>query len=139
MRDVVVGKPIPGAEVERVEIGVVILRALIGGAGESILEVDGERLREAVLELDVEGVVVRGGVVDEPAYYSYTVPKPAGLEREPVRPAAASWNAQLSEFILRYDDVRRADSPDQALYDFLASTYEAGARLGKWDRAVLEA
>jgi len=90
-------------------------------------------------ELCSAGFWPGGGVVDEPAYYSYTVPKPAGLEREPVRPAAASWNAQLSEFILRYDDVRRADSPDQALYDFLESTYEAGARLGKWDRAVLEA
>jgi hypothetical protein len=90
-------------------------------------------------ELCSAGFWPGGGVVDEPAYYSYTVPKPAGLEREPVRPAAASWNAQLSEFILRYDDVRRADSPGQALYDFLESTYEAGARLGKWDRAVLEA
>jgi len=90
-------------------------------------------------ELCSAGFWPGGGVVDEPAYYSYTVPKPAGLEREPVRPAAAGWNAQLSEFILRYDDVRRADSPDQALYDFLESTYEAGARLGKWDRAVLEA
>jgi hypothetical protein len=37
-----------------------------------------------------------------------------------------------------YDDVRAADSPEEALYDFLASTYEAGATLGKWDRAALE-
>jgi len=80
-----------------------------------------------------------GGTIDGPAYYSYTVPKPAGLEREKIRPAAASWNAQLSEFILMYDDMRRAESPEQALYDFLESTYDAGARLGKWDRAALEA
>lgn len=79
-----------------------------------------------------------GNGVDGPAYYSYTVPQPAGIERETVRPAAAKWNAQLSEFILMYDDVRRADQPEQALYEFLESTYEAGARLGKWDRAALE-
>jgi hypothetical protein len=38
-----------------------------------------------------------------------------------------------------YDDVRRADSPEDVLYQFLESTYDAGARLGKWNRAVLEA
>jgi hypothetical protein len=79
-----------------------------------------------------------GGVVDGPAYYSYTVPQPAGLEKERIRPAAAAWNHQLSEFLLMYDDVRAAGSPDQALYEFLQSTYEAGAKLAKWDRAVLE-
>jgi hypothetical protein len=79
-----------------------------------------------------------GGAVDGPAYYSYTIPQPAGLEKVQIRPAAASWNAQLSEFILRYDDMRRAESPEQTLYDFLESTYDAGARLAKWDRAALE-
>jgi len=80
-----------------------------------------------------------GGAVDEPVYYSYTVPQPPGIEKEQIRPAAASWNAQLSEFLLKYDDVRRAESPEQALYEFLESTYDAGARLAKWDRAALEA
>ena len=79
-----------------------------------------------------------GGAVDGPAFYSYTIPKPAGLEEARVRPEAAKWNPQLSEFILMYDDVRRADSPEQALLEFLESTYDAGASLAKWDRAALE-
>jgi hypothetical protein len=37
-----------------------------------------------------------------------------------------------------YDDVRRAGSPEEALSQFLESTYDAGARLAKWDRAALE-
>jgi hypothetical protein len=37
-----------------------------------------------------------------------------------------------------YDDVRHAPDPKQALLDFLQSTYDAGATLGKWDRAALE-
>jgi hypothetical protein len=37
-----------------------------------------------------------------------------------------------------YDDVSRADSPEETLYAFLESTYDAGARLAKWDRAALE-
>ena len=78
-----------------------------------------------------------GGV--EATYYSYTVPQPAGIEKAQIRPEAASWNSQLSEFILTHDDVRRAESPEHTLYDFLESTYDAGARLAKWDRATLEA
>ena len=35
--------------------------------------------------------------------------------------------------------MRRAESPEQTLFDFLESTYDAGARLAKWDRATLEA
>ena len=79
-----------------------------------------------------------GGAVDGPAYYSYTVPQPAGIEAARVRPEAALWNAQLSEFILMYNDVRRADSPESALLEFLESTYSAGADLAQWDRAALE-
>ena len=79
-----------------------------------------------------------GGAVDGPAFYSYTVPQPQGIEKARVQPKAASWNPQLSEFILMYDDVRRAASPEQALSEFLESTYDAGARLAQWDRAGLE-
>jgi len=73
-----------------------------------------------------------GGPVPGPAFYSYAVPMPANLEKEPVRPPAAAWNSELSEFILMYDDMRRAESPEEALYEFLESTYDAAARLGQW-------
>jgi hypothetical protein len=76
--------------------------------------------------------------IGAPAYYSYIVPAPEGIEKATIRPAAASWNPQFSEFVLMYDDVRNAASPEQTLYDFLESTYEAGANLAKWDRASLE-
>jgi hypothetical protein len=79
-----------------------------------------------------------GGAVEGPAFYAYTVPAPEGLDKAAVRPAAAHWNTQLGEFILMYDDVRQAPSPEEALYEFLDSTYAAGADLGKWDRAALE-
>src|SRR5580658_6164889 len=79
-----------------------------------------------------------GGAIDGPAYYCYTIPQPAGIAQAPLRADAAKWNAQLSEFILMYDDVRRADSPEETLHEFLQSTYDAGARLAKWDRAALE-
>jgi hypothetical protein len=79
-----------------------------------------------------------GGAVDGPAFYCYTIPQPTGIPDALVRPRGAGWNAQLSEFILMYDDVSRADSPEETLYAFLESAYDAGARLAKWDRAALE-
>lgn len=73
-----------------------------------------------------------------PAFYSYTVPAPAGIDREAVRPEAATWDRPLGEFILKYDDARSTGSPDAAILDFCQSTYEAGAKLAGWDRAALE-
>ena len=74
----------------------------------------------------------------EPAFYSYTFPAPSGLASSSLRPAEAFYHPQLGEFLLRYDDVRKADSPDQALQDFFQSAYEAGATLAQWDRPALE-
>jgi hypothetical protein len=74
----------------------------------------------------------------EAAFYAYAYPTPPGFEKAPVKPAAARWNGGLGEFILPYDSVRRAPSPDDAIRDFLQSTYAAAADLAHWDRAALE-
>ncbi|HEV2708121.1 MAG TPA: DUF5996 family protein [Pyrinomonadaceae bacterium] len=72
------------------------------------------------------------------AFYSYTAPEPEGLSRVAVRPPEAFYSTELKEYLLRYEDVRRADAPAQALLEFLQSTYEAGANLAAWERASLE-
>ena len=74
----------------------------------------------------------------QPAFYSYTKPAPSGIDKESIRPAAAYWDPQMGEFVLKYDDVRNSESPDQAILDFCQSTYEAGANLAHWDRHELE-
>jgi hypothetical protein len=79
-----------------------------------------------------------GGQVKGPAFYSYTAPAPPGLEEAKISPATAFYSREMSEFLLMYEDVRAADSPESALMEFLQSTYEAGANLAKWDRAALE-
>ena len=53
-------------------------------------------------------------------------------------PQAAFYHQQMKEFLLMYDDVRAAASPKAALMEFLQSTYDAAADLGKWDRKALE-
>jgi hypothetical protein len=73
-----------------------------------------------------------------PAFYAYTYPEPPGLSTAAIRPQEAFYSRELGEFLLRYEEVRNASSPEQALLAFFQSTYEAGATLGKWDREALE-
>ena len=73
-----------------------------------------------------------------PAFYCYAAPEPAGLDKEQIRPAQAHYNTEVKEFILKYDDVRGAGSPDEAVLEFVQSSYEAAANLAGWDRAALE-
>lgn len=79
-----------------------------------------------------------GGGAQDAAFYSYTAPEPPGFSEARVRPGGARYDAQLKEFILPYDEVRRSTSPTAALLEFCQSTYEAGANLGGWDRNALE-
>jgi hypothetical protein len=77
------------------------------------------------------------GEVKEAAFYSYIVPEPEGFKEAKVRPDAALYNRQVGEFLLMYEDVRRAASPTTSLLDFCQSTYEAGASLANWDNALV--
>ena len=79
-----------------------------------------------------------GGAVARPASSSYAYPEPDGFAAARVRPEAAFYSADLREFILPYDAVRTAASPDDTLLAFAQSTYEAAADLGRWDRPALE-
>ena len=78
------------------------------------------------------------GPVLEPAFYAYAVPEPAGFKEATVRPEAAFYHRDLGEFILPYEAVRTSASPDQALIDFVQTTYARAADLAGWDRPALE-
>ena len=78
------------------------------------------------------------GMLDEPAYYAYAYPAPAGYADERVAPESAYYSKEIGEFIMPYETVRLSAAPDDTLLEFLQSTYEAGAKLLKWDRASLE-
>jgi hypothetical protein len=74
-----------------------------------------------------------------PVFYSYAYPEPPGFKAARVQPGGASYDAALGEFILPYAVVQHSPSPDTALLEFLTSTYEAAADLGKWESAAIEA
>ena len=79
-----------------------------------------------------------GGAIPHAAFYSYAYPEPRGFAAARVKPDTASYSPDLREFILPYDAVRLAPSPDETLLEFLQSTYEAAANLGGWHRELLE-
>jgi hypothetical protein len=71
-------------------------------------------------------------------FYSYAYPAPEAFADAKIEPEAAFWSTALREWMLPYDAVRTADSPDATLRQFLESTYATAADLAKWDRAALE-
>ncbi len=79
-----------------------------------------------------------GDAMPQPIFYAYAYPEPEGFSTAPVRPAAAGYSAELGEYFLPYDEVRRSSSPDATLLEFLQSSYEAAAERGAWDRPALE-
>ena len=89
-------------------------------------------------EVSSAGFWPGGGAIDDPAFYSYAYPAPAGFRTAAVRPDAAFFSEALGEFILPYDAVRTAADPDAALLEFLQSTYEAAAIAANWNRDALE-
>jgi hypothetical protein len=96
-------------------------------------------MREAYShEVISHGFWFGSGPVLEPAFYAYAVPEPPGLKAARVQPRGAFYHGELGEFILPYETVRKADSPEQAIVAFVDSTYDQAATLARWNRAVLE-
>jgi len=89
-------------------------------------------------EVSSAGFWPGSGAIDYPAFYSYAYPEPSGFRTTKVKPDAAFFHETMGEFILPYDAVRSAADPEQALLDFLQSTYEAAANAATWDRDALE-
>ena len=77
------------------------------------------------------------GGCGQAAFYSYAAPDPEGLG-ETILASPGSFNKNLGEFILNYDDVRQSPDPAQAVLNFLENTYSAAANAAKWDRANLD-
>jgi hypothetical protein len=78
------------------------------------------------------------GNIQGAALYAYAAPEPLEYATSRGQPPSAFYNPPTKGFILMYDEVRKAHSPEKTALDFLQSTYQAGAELAKWDRRNLE-
>ena len=84
-------------------------------------------------EVSSAGFWPGGDAFPEPIFYSYAYPTPEGFGEAPVGPDGAHWLEKLGEFVLPLDAVRNASDPDKALFEFLQSTFDAAANLGRWN------
>jgi hypothetical protein len=96
-------------------------------------------LREANSHEEISvGFWPGSGTVPEPAFYAYARPEPANLGAALLGVPGAYYNRALADFILPYESVRTAPSPDAAVLDFCQAAYDVAATLGRWDRAALD-
>ncbi len=74
----------------------------------------------------------------EPAFYAYAYPEPSGYAEAHIGPPGTHYDPAMREFLLPYDTVRSAPSPDDAVLEFVQGAYETAANLAGWDRAAFE-
>jgi hypothetical protein len=72
------------------------------------------------------------------AFYAYMYPEPPGYREASIRPAGGAYDADIGEFVLPYNEAAGTDDPDATVESFLRATYDVGAALAGWERAVLE-
>ncbi|MEO1135120.1 MAG: DUF5996 family protein, partial [Pseudomonadota bacterium] len=89
-------------------------------------------------EVSSAGFWPGGGATNFPAFYAYAYPTPDGFSKADPGHKYAYFDDAFGEFILPYDAIRKAKTPEADLLAFLQSTYSAAADLGGWDRAALE-
>ena len=105
----------------------------------SVPNVANRVMREAYSHEEISaGFWPGGGAVSDAAFYAYAYPEPSGLSAAAIQPEGAYYHPDMREFILPYEIVRTAPSPDETLLAFLQSTYDAAADLARWDRPALE-
>ena len=73
-----------------------------------------------------------------PVFYAYAYPTGPKFGEQKVLPEEAFYSPEMGEFFLKYEDVRNAENPENTLYDFLQTTYEAAINTANWDREKLE-
>lgn len=73
-----------------------------------------------------------------PVFYAYAYPSDDRFGEQKVLPPEAFYSAEMGEFFLKYEDVQKAENPEETLYDFLKTTYEAAVHISNWDRKNLE-
>ena len=91
-------------------------------------------------DLDAELMNVGLYLGDEntkPFFFGYIYPEPNGAPSLSVQPTAASWSAQLHEWVLPYDDVRGSVDPALELRAFIDAIYSHCFDAAGWDREAL--
>ncbi len=72
-----------------------------------------------------------------PSFFAFAYPKPEGLEQAKIKPDGVKWIPAINEFILDYDELRKAKYPENDLLLFFESFYQTVAKLGQWNPELI--
>jgi hypothetical protein len=75
---------------------------------------------------------------DRAAFYSYAHPAPDGFAGATLSPPEASWDGELGEYILDWDDIRSGPDPGAAALEFARSSFRHACVVCDWDPALLD-
>ena len=67
------------------------------------------------------------------AFYAYAHPSPDGFADAALSPPDARWDEALGEYVLDWDDVRSAASPQAVALDFARSAFRHACVVCEWD------
>jgi hypothetical protein len=70
------------------------------------------------------------------AFYAYAHPAPEGFANAELAPPQARWEPELGEYVLDWDDVRRASDPHAAALEFARSAFQHACLVCEWDPAL---
>jgi hypothetical protein len=73
-----------------------------------------------------------------PAFYAYAYPSDSRFGDQKVLPEEAFYSKEMGEFFLKYEDMQQAENPEQMLFEFLQTTYEAAVNISDWNKTKLE-
>jgi hypothetical protein len=95
--------------------------------------------RGYLLRYDLDAELMNVGLYlgDErnaPFFYGYIYPEPKGADAISMQPGGSAWSAQLHEWVLPYDLVRRSANPADTLTAFIDSVYRQCFDAAGWDR-----
>lgn len=72
------------------------------------------------------------------AFYAYAHPAPNGFSTALLAPPSAHWDANLSEFILDWDDIRTLEDPHAGALDFARAVFQHACTVCAWDPTLAD-
>jgi hypothetical protein len=73
---------------------------------------------------------------DQPAFYAYAHPAPAGFSDAQLAPEASYWDDQLGLFVLDWSDLRETADPYAVALEFTRSAFRHACMVCEWDPAL---
>jgi site-specific recombinase XerD len=112
-----------------------LVTKLLYGSGLRLMEA--ARLGIKDIDFAMKQLTVRSGKGDKDRFMTFPATLTPLLQDHLIK-VKILHQQDLAKFVFPYDEVRQSASPDQALLEFLQSSYAAAADSGSWNRLELE-